>query len=728
MKKISHFNLPENTNSLYKKEAISSISLTIDVAKKINEIIDTLNELSKTDLEWKQEQEGTIRKGVVYIKDNLMNTLDDMLSSLKNAGFFEARLEEYVSDLKARLDNLIGSVSEDSELIDIRVGADGKVYSSAGDSVRTNFKSKVDNKLLFENDFVVAQKGEMYARYEGGTTYVSTNSNLFTLEEGYYRIVIPPTNFISCIVAVDNNGELSSNRLTDFVPSANKTTSQKFYIPASLSGVNLRVFMNVSRSEPNVAGEYNGEFYIFKDEKTPKISSYLQNETSILNTSTVLNHINRYYYQDTLNWNYNAEVPAYTQIIIGSVTLPAGAYQLIVGSTNCPAIILIDNSNVRYVDTRANTKFTLTKETELTITANISLATPSPAGDYYINDLCIFDDGDLLPEYLVPKIKTDTSIENGYFVKSQESLASGLTLSLDEKCDVKYNKALIFNGKFETFTGVEVGHGKGAYGGSYVKIDNTNIYVYGNTGSDTLINTYAHNLTISDYITVIIDVGVGVADINIYTSTGYFRQEGVAWEGCNGLISAKSDNTTFNQPVLKWTAKDINKNIWVFGDSYLNAKSEARHPYYLYEMGYKNWLACGYPGANSTAELQSLKSLLKIGRPEILVWCLGMNDGDNGAVNTNWLNSLNEIKSLCDTYNITLILATIPTCPQADNTYKNDVVTLSGYRYIDFNSAVGVNGASWYAGMLSTDNIHPTELGAKALSRQFVIDVPEITI
>jgi lysophospholipase L1-like esterase len=145
-------------------------------------------------------------------------------------------------------------------------------------------------------------------------------------------------------------------------------------------------------------------------------------------------------------------------------------------------------------------------------------------------------------------------------------------------------------------------------------------------------------------------------------------------------------------------------------------------------MGYKNWLACGYPGANSTAELQSLKSLLKIGRPEILVWCLGMNDGDNGAVNTNWLNSLNEIKSLCDTYNITLILATIPTCPQADNTYKNDVVTLSGYRYIDFNSAVGVNGTSWYAGMLSTDNIHPTELGAKSLSRQFVIDVPEITI
>ena len=140
MKTISHFNLPENTNSLYKKEASSSISLTIDVANKINEIIDTLNEFSKTDLEWKQTQEGTIRKGVVYIKDNLMNTLDDMISSLKNAGFFEARLEEYVSDLKIRLDNLIGSVTDDSEVIDGRVGVNGTTYDTLGEAVREQIR------------------------------------------------------------------------------------------------------------------------------------------------------------------------------------------------------------------------------------------------------------------------------------------------------------------------------------------------------------------------------------------------------------------------------------------------------------------------------------------------------------------------------------------------------------------------------------------------------------
>jgi hypothetical protein len=252
--------------------------------------------------------------------------------------------------------------------------------------------------------------------------------------------------------------------------------------------------------------------------------------------------------------------------------------------------------------------------------------------------------------------------------------------------------------------------------------------VYANTGTDTLVNTYPHSLTFSDYITVIIDVGVGVADINIYTSTGHYRQEGIQWDGCNGSIFANAVNTTFTNPSLKWTTKDITENIWVFGDSYLNAKLEARHPYYLYEMGYKNWLACGYPGANSTPALQSLQSLLKIGKPEIIVWCMGMNNGDSGSVNTQWLNDLNAVKSLCETYNITLILSTIPSCPIADNTYKNEIVRQSGYRYIDFNKAVGVNGTTWYNGMLSTDNIHPTPLGAKALARQFVIDVPEITI
>ena len=77
MKKITNFILPENTNALYKNEARSSISLTKDVAEKINEIIDTLNKFSTDDLAWKQEQDGRVRGAVLYMKDNLQNSLND---------------------------------------------------------------------------------------------------------------------------------------------------------------------------------------------------------------------------------------------------------------------------------------------------------------------------------------------------------------------------------------------------------------------------------------------------------------------------------------------------------------------------------------------------------------------------------------------------------------------------------------------------------------------------
>lgn len=46
MKKIEHFNLPAHTNTLYQEEAMSSISLTRDVADKINELVDAYNQLS----------------------------------------------------------------------------------------------------------------------------------------------------------------------------------------------------------------------------------------------------------------------------------------------------------------------------------------------------------------------------------------------------------------------------------------------------------------------------------------------------------------------------------------------------------------------------------------------------------------------------------------------------------------------------------------------------------
>jgi len=142
MKNIEHFLLPENTNNLYKKEAISSISLTKEVADKINELVDAYNELSKVNLEKVQEQDGKIRKGILYMKDNLVNTLNDLMNLLLSSGFVDERISYHCKAINDRLNNLLGSVKEgsttmDAEIIDGRTDFTGKAWSNIGEHIRT---------------------------------------------------------------------------------------------------------------------------------------------------------------------------------------------------------------------------------------------------------------------------------------------------------------------------------------------------------------------------------------------------------------------------------------------------------------------------------------------------------------------------------------------------------------------------------------------------------------
>lgn len=136
MKTIQNFMLPENTNQLYKNEAISSISLTRDVADKINELVDAYNELSKIDLEWKQEQDGRNRKAILYMKDNLVNSLNELTEQLIASGFVDSRITANLSTIVSRVDNLISGITTDSEVIDGRVGVRTERYITIGGAIR----------------------------------------------------------------------------------------------------------------------------------------------------------------------------------------------------------------------------------------------------------------------------------------------------------------------------------------------------------------------------------------------------------------------------------------------------------------------------------------------------------------------------------------------------------------------------------------------------------------
>lgn len=148
MKPLKHFVLPEHTNTLYEKEAISSIALAKNIAKKINELVDAYNQLSVANLEKEQEQDGKIRKGVIFMKDNLLNSLHDLMSSLQADGYIDKRIQENMIELvnetqalTIRLNNLLGTVKAgtttlDAEVIDGRVTYDNITHPSIGVAVR----------------------------------------------------------------------------------------------------------------------------------------------------------------------------------------------------------------------------------------------------------------------------------------------------------------------------------------------------------------------------------------------------------------------------------------------------------------------------------------------------------------------------------------------------------------------------------------------------------------
>lgn len=119
MKKIEHYILPENVNGLYKQEASTAISLTRDVAVKINEIIDFVNSFEGQHLAKDQEQDGRINKAILYMKDNLVNTLNDLLKIYDNNTIKNAMLEAYGAEL--------------AQLKQLKVFATPQMFGAVGD-------------------------------------------------------------------------------------------------------------------------------------------------------------------------------------------------------------------------------------------------------------------------------------------------------------------------------------------------------------------------------------------------------------------------------------------------------------------------------------------------------------------------------------------------------------------------------------------------------------------
>lgn len=318
------------------------------------------------------------------------------------------------------------------------------------------------------------------------------------------------------------------------------------------------------------------------------------------------------------------------------------------------------------------------------------------------------------------------------FAQVSGNLNDGDSLTVP-KTNLKKNNIYSFMANITTMGTILIGHGKNTYSGSWIEINDTNVINHAYSTTDST-KTYPHGLTISGYIYVQVIVKIGKADINIYSNGQVYTITDAGWNGDgNGDTFVESVGSILTECIFTWSSEDFRKSIWMFGDSYFSMTSSSRWVKYLVDAGYAdNVLLNAYPGESTTQATPSLNNMIEYyGTPNFIVWCLGMNDGsdaDESTPTTTWSDGINYVLNICNEHGITPVFATIPTVPNINHEGKNNFIRNSGYRYIDFAKAVNAQpDGTWISGMLSSDNVHPSETGARALYFRAIADCPEIT-
>ena len=323
------------------------------------------------------------------------------------------------------------------------------------------------------------------------------------------------------------------------------------------------------------------------------------------------------------------------------------------------------------------------------------------------------------------------------FTKKLKKLASGKFMEV-VKTNVKDRFHISFTCDIKKMSDdavIRVGHGFEISCGSWLEITKTqirayNFYSWTDPQKREVFPLTDTELVIEDFLTVAINrdtAGNGVFVI-LTTKGGMKKIEMPSLGGDIGAIFASPLGCTLENCKLSYVADGYADPIWVFGDSYLGYTWAGRWPYYLYRDGYNKVLLAGYSGMNTQNGLIDFKTAIKKGKPEYVVWCLGMNNGDKSEEpNEPWLEATKEFLEICKKKGITPILSTIPNTPKVYNEPKNIWVRNSGYRYIDFNRAVGADkDKGWYPEMICKDAVHPDIKGAEALYSQVLVDFPEI--
>ena len=377
--------------------------------------------------------------------------------------------------------------------------------------------------------------------------------------------------------------------------------------------------------------------------------------------------------------------------------------------------------------------------------------TRSSMGLYNLDATARVYEGEVLYPYIPYGISSDrmqaylqqqsiSSLGNDGLRISWPSVSAGGTISTQTQGypqSIKDNQ-ISFYGKFDTFGTLTIGRGftNNVNAACRFEITTTNVTLSKYNGDWAQQATVEHGLSMNTYVKVLVSERKDKVLVLVQTLTGSFEHEFDYWSA-NGLIAVKY-SMAMTDTLLSISNPMFKCPVWMFGASFYGVDTPNRQRYWLRKWGYDNVLVQSFGGQGSNDAYNDLLRCLNFGTPKYIVWSIGMND-DNGGVLSDfttgvWYTTYLKLKKLCEAMDIELILTTIP---EVRGDYFNkdaisEVVRNSGLRYIDMAKAVGSNAdGEWYGNgteydYQSSDDVHPTELGAKAMAMQVLIDFPEI--